>query len=104
MTEQHDKLAALFSACWRDEAVKARFHADPKAVLAEYGIPVPDGLTVKVVENADDCVHITLPSPPPEGANISDADLTDAAGGGTNATSVCCPVHSICYTGLHCTC
>ena len=38
--------------------------SDPKAVLKEHGLDVPDNMDVKVVENADDCVHITLPAPP----------------------------------------
>ena len=55
--------------------------ADPKAVLAEYGTPVPDNLDVKVVGNADDCVHITLPAPPAGHTDLSDDELIDAAGG-----------------------
>ena len=51
MTEQKNQLASLFAACWKDEALKARLMADPKAVLAEYDMPVPDGMNVKVVEN-----------------------------------------------------
>jgi hypothetical protein len=81
MTEQKDALAQLFAACWKDEALKARFMSDPKAVLAEYDIPVPDGIDVKVVENADDCVHITLPAPPSGSMDLSDTDLSNAAGG-----------------------
>ena len=87
MTEQRNKLAELFAACWRDEALKARFMADPKAVLAEFGMPVPDRLDVKVVENADDCVHITLPAPPAEDTDLSDDALSNAAGGGTFGTT-----------------
>ena len=37
--------------------------ADPKAVLAEHGVTVLDGLDVMVVENGDDCVHM-LPGKP----------------------------------------
>ena len=81
MTEQKNPLAHLFAACWKDEALKARFVADPKAVLAEYDMPVPDNLDVKVVENADDCVHITLPAPPASHMDLSDGELSDAAGG-----------------------
>ena len=81
MTEQKNALAQLFAACWKDEALKARFMADPKAVLAEYDMPVPDNLDVKVVENADDCVHITLPAPPAGGMDLSDDELSNAAGG-----------------------
>ena len=81
MTEQKNALARLFAACWKDEALKARFMADPKAVLAEYDMPVPDNMDVKVVENADDCVHITLPAPPAGSMDLSDDELSDAAGG-----------------------
>ena len=34
MTEERNRLAELFAACWKDEALKARFMSDPKAVLA----------------------------------------------------------------------
>ena len=82
MTEQKNQLASLFAACWKDEALKARFMADPKAVLAEYDMPVPDGMDVKVVENADNCVHITMPVPPAGDGDLSEDELSNAAGGG----------------------
>ena len=81
MTEKKNALARLFAACWKDEALKARLMTDPKAVLAEYDMPVPHNLDVKVVENADDCVHITLPAPPAGHMDLSDDDLVNAAGG-----------------------
>ena len=72
MTKQKNALAQLFAACWKDEALKARFMADPASVLAEYDMPVPEGMDVKVVENADDCVHITLPAPPAGVGELTD--------------------------------
>ena len=81
MTEQKNQLASLFAACWKDEALKARFMSDPKAVLAEYDMDVPEGMDVKVVENADNTVHITMPAAPAGYAEISDEELADAAGG-----------------------
>ena len=81
MTEQKDALAQLFAACWKDEALKARFMSDPKSVLKDDGLEVPDGMDVKVVENADDCVHITLPAAPSRNADLSDDELSNAAGG-----------------------
>ena len=81
MTEPKNALAQLFAACWKDEALKARFMADPKAVLAEHDMPVPDGIDVKVVENADDCVHITLPAPAAGDGDLSDDEMINAAGG-----------------------
>ena len=80
MTEQKNQLASLFAACWKDEALKARLMADPKAVLAEHGMDVPDGMYVKVVENADNCVHITMPAPPSGHMELSDEELGNAAG------------------------
>ena len=87
MTEQRNQLAALFAACWKDEALKQRFMADPKAVLAEYGMDVPDGMAVNVVENTDTTVYITMPAPPSGFMNLSDEELGDAAGGGSNGIS-----------------
>jgi hypothetical protein len=55
--------------------------SDPKAVLAEHGMDVPDGMDVKVVENADNCVHITMPAPPSGSMELSDEELSNAAGG-----------------------
>ena len=84
MTEERNfskTLAELFAACWKDEALKARFMSDPKAVLAEYDMPVPDGMDVKVVENADNCVHITMPVAPDGHHDLSDEELSAAAGG-----------------------
>jgi nitrile hydratase len=77
MTEQKNALAHLFAACWKDEALKARFMRDPKAVLKEYGLEFPEDIDVKVVENADNCVHITLPA----AMELSDDELSNAAGG-----------------------
>ena len=94
MTEQKNALAQLFAACWKDEALKARFMADPKAVLKEHGLDVPDGMDVKVVENADDCVHITLPAPPAGDHDLSDSELGNAAGGPCFCTSTAGPYPS----------
>ena len=80
MPEQQNVLARLLVACWKDEEMKARFMADPKAVLKEHGLDVPDGMDVKVVANTDDCVHITLPKKP--SGDLSDEELESAAGGG----------------------
>ena len=81
MTEQRNALAKVFAACWKDEALKARFMADPKAVLAEYGMDVPANINVNVVENSDNTVHITMPAAPAGAGELSDEELTNAAGG-----------------------
>ena len=64
--------------------------ANPRAVLAEHGVDVPDGIDVKVVENAGDRVHITMPAPPRGHQERSNVELSDAAGDACSAT---CVVH-----------
>ena len=81
MTQEKNQITSLFAACWKDEALKARFMSDPKAVLSEHGLDVPDGMDVKVVENADNCVHITMPAAPSVSAELSDHELGNVAGG-----------------------
>ena len=101
MTEQKNSLAQLFAARGKNEASKAGFLADPKAVLAEYDMPVPDNLDVKVVENADDCVKITLPAPPVGDMDLSDEELSNAAGGvlrtGSPAGGICHAQHQFAH-------
>ena len=88
MTEERNALTDLFAACWKDDALKARFMADPKAVLAERGIDLPDNIDVKVVENGDNTVHITMPMAPDGASELSDKELAGAAGGGDGASEL----------------
>ena len=81
MTDKVNSLSDVFAACWKDEALKARFMADPKAVLAERGIEMPDGMDVTVVENADNNVHIPLPMAPDGHEEMSMEELSNVAGG-----------------------
>ena len=93
MTEERNQLAELFAAFWKDDALKQRFMSDPKSVLAEYDMPVPDGMDVKVVENSDNTVHITMPMAP-RGNELSDEELSAAAGGFVE--SFACWSHLLC--------
>ena len=92
MTEHRNILANLFSECWKDEALKARFIQDPKTVLAEHGLNVPEGVDVNVLENTDNVVHITLPMSPANMHELSDEELGSAAGGSIDS----CGKHSNC--------
>ena len=54
--------------------------------MTEHGIEAPAHMDVKVVENTDDTVHIVLPQAL-QGGDLSDAEVSDAAGGPCNLTS-----------------
>ena len=98
MTEQRNKLAALFAACWKDEALKARFMSDPKAVLAEYGVDVPANMNVNVVENSDNTVHITIPALPAGAGTLTDEEMAMAAGGTmSNTVDHCTQTNECCF-------
>jgi hypothetical protein len=82
MTNETNNLTKLFAACWKDDALKARFQANPAEVLAEYGMEVPEGIAVHVNENSDNTVHITLPATPESHSELSEEELANATGGG----------------------
>ena len=81
MTEQTNNITRLISDCWKDADLKMRFQSNPTEVLAEYGMEVPEDITVHVVENNDNTIHITLPPAPKDHHELSDVELESAAGG-----------------------
>lgn len=74
-------MGQVVAKAWADAAYKERLKADPAAVLAEQGLDVPDDVEVRVVENTDNVVYLTLPPPPSE--ELSDDALEAVAGGST---------------------
>ena len=73
---------------WSDEGFKRRLLAEPATVLREQGVDVPPGAEVRVVENTDAVVHLTLPRPPAE--ELSDEQLEAVAGGDTTYDAQIC--------------
>ena len=80
MAEQQQQTGRIIAKAWADEAFKAALIADPVATLKAEGIPVPEGLSLTVVENTSAHLHIVLPSKPPEG-EISEDELSGIGGG-----------------------
>lgn len=46
---------------WSDEALKDRLLSDPKPVLSEFGLEIPDQINIKVHENTATCLNFILP-------------------------------------------
>jgi hypothetical protein len=79
--EQFEKeWGKIVAQAWSDGSFKQRLLADPAGVLKERGFDVDDEITVKVVENSAQTVHLILPERP---AELSDAELSQVAGGVT---------------------
>jgi len=53
-------VAMLTVQAWRDPAFRARLVRQPKEVLAEQGVKVPDGLTISVVEDTSRVKYVNL--------------------------------------------
>jgi hypothetical protein len=70
----------LIARAWADEGLKKRLLADPAQVLKENGLEVPPGVQVKVVEDTESLIHLTLPAKPTSG-ELSEEELSSAAGG-----------------------
>ena len=96
MTNEKSGLEAIFAGCWTDDSLKAAFMSDPKSVLANHGIDVPESMNIKVVENTDDTTYIVLPSAPSDPSNLDDAELASAAGGWNDSRINCPPKGSVC--------
>src|SRR6476646_6537542 len=70
----------IVSKAWQDDGFKKRLLANPSAVLTERGLEVPGGVQIRVVEDTDQILHLTLPAKP-RGGELSDAELAGVAGG-----------------------
>ena len=81
MDEQQRQMGRIIAKAWADEAFKAALIADPIATLKAEGIPVPEGLSLTVVENTSAHLHLVLPPKPQEG-EISEDALSSVGGGG----------------------
>jgi len=56
--------ARVVAKAWADEEFKQRLLADPAAIAREEGVAIPDGLTVRVIEDAPGTRTLVLPPPP----------------------------------------
>lgn len=81
-SEHAAKMQQLLAKCWTDEAFKKQMLTNPMAAMKAEGVEPPAGLTIKVVENTDDVLYLTIPIKPSE---LSDNDLDNVAGGGIAA-------------------
>lgn len=70
----------IVAKAWANEGFKGRLLANPGVVLQEEGMVILAGFQVKVVEDTDKVLHLTLPAKPGQG-ELSEEDLDRVAGG-----------------------
>lgn len=77
-TERNKKINQIIAKCWTDESFKQKLLANPAAILEAEGVTMPEGVSVKAVENTDTMLYLLIPAIPPD---LSDDDLDKVAGG-----------------------
>jgi hypothetical protein len=77
MNDQAQQYQQLIAKCWADEAFKQRLLADPAGTLKAEGMAVPQGVSVRVVENTAHDVTLVIPARPTE---LPDEALEGAGG------------------------
>jgi hypothetical protein len=73
----------VVAKAWGDDDFKAKLLADPKTVLEESGLAIPQDVEFRVVENTDKTIHLILPPEPAE--LLSEEELEMVAGGRTGS-------------------
>ena len=71
--------ARLVARAWSDESFKSRLLTDPTDALAEVGVAVPEGISVKVVQDTTEQMHLVLPAAPDDGSH-KDQELERISG------------------------
>ncbi len=78
MNDQAKQYQQLIAKCWADDAFKQRLLADPAGTLTAEGMAVPEGVTVRVVEDTAQAVTLVIPTRPTE---LTDEALAVGGGG-----------------------
>ncbi len=62
MTADENPLIGVVTRALQDDAFRERLVADPAATLAAEGVALPEGVTVKVIEDTESVRHLVLPA------------------------------------------
>jgi len=84
---QHNVIVCTLCSCYprnllgmppdwyKTRAYRSRVVREPRAVLAEFGLELPDGVTVRVHDSTADMRYIVLPARPPDTAGLGETAL-----------------------------
>jgi hypothetical protein len=100
----------IVARAWCDDGLMKRLLSDPRSVLAEHGLEVPEGTEVQVVEgtevkvvnHTDTVRHFILTVDPPE--ELTDEDLIGGAAVVWCMSAVCAACGACGRCGCRCRC
>ena len=69
-------LLGLPPAWYKSRAYRSRAVREPRAVLREFGLELPDTVALRVHDSTADLRYLVLPMRPPRTENLSEAQLT----------------------------
>lgn len=61
LSENREKLAKLMAKVWQDPKLKEQLLEQPSKVLGDFGVEVPSGRSVTILENSPKKVYFMLP-------------------------------------------
>jgi hypothetical protein len=68
-------VSKAIARAWTDPDYKAKLLADPHAALAEVGVSVPAGTTIKVLADTAETKHLVLPISPADVGEVTVEEL-----------------------------
>jgi hypothetical protein len=74
-----DMINVILARAGTDAALRSKLVAGGASALRALGVNVPEGVTVRFVEDSVTVRHLVIPAP--EGAELTEADLDKVAGG-----------------------
>jgi hypothetical protein len=86
MNDQTMQYQQIIAKCWADEGFKQQLLADPVATLKQAGAELPEGLTLRVLENTERVLNLVIPA---KMTDLDDEALKGSAGGGWVSTWAC---------------
>lgn len=87
--ELRKRIGDIIDHAWRDAEFRALCRTDPRQALAAHGIDLPADVSLVVVENTPDRVHLVIPpvAQDTDGGDLAD-DALDAVTGGVGGPVV----------------